>query len=201
MTAVNLSKGNRVNLTKAAPSLANLLVRLNWTPQGRVGAEFDLDTSVFACKLVDDGAGNQVPQVLNNENFIFYNNLTSPDGAIVHSGDDLTGADGEQINVCLAKLNPLIEEISFVVTIHDFVARGQNFGQVPSSSISLLNADTNELIAKYDLGDDFSNETAVQFGSIYKRADGDWAFKAVGTGYAMGLDEFCGGYGIKAEYA
>lgn len=199
--SVNLSKGGRVNLSKSAPGLANILVRLNWTPQTRVGTEFDLDTSVFVCKLVDDGAGNMTPQVLSTENFVFYNNLISPDGAVVHSGDDLTGAQGEQITVALAKLNPAVQEISFVVTIHDFAARKQNFGQVPASSISLLNADTNELIAKYDLGDDFSNETAMQFGSIYKRDDGDWAFKAVGTGYAMGLDEFCGGYGVDASYS
>lgn len=188
--SINLSKGSRINLAKEAPGLSKLLVLLNWTPQGRVGAEFDLDTSVFLTKEV-----NGKPALLSDKHFIFYNNTTSPDGAVVHSGDDKTGADGEQIAVDLDKVDPQIEQIAFVVTIHEHDTRNQNFGQVPKSAISLIDANTNTEIARYDLGDDFSNETAVEFGTLYRRADGAWAFSAVGTGYTMGLAEFIRGYG------
>lgn len=189
--AINLAKGARINLAKEAPTMDNILVKLNWAPQERTGADFDLDTSVFLCK--NNPAGQ--PQLLSDSHFIFYNNKVSPDGAIVHSGDDLTGAQGEQLTVKLSALDPAIEEISFVVTIHEAAERKQNFGQVPKSSISLVNADTGVVVASYDLGEDFSTETAVQFGSLYKRDDNAWAFKAIGTGYDMGLAEFVRGYG------
>lgn len=188
--SINLSKGSRINLAKEAPGLSKLVVRLNWTPQGRVGAEFDLDTSVFLTKEV-----NGKPALLSDKHFIFYNNTTSPDGAIVHSGDDKTGADGEEVAVDLDKVDPQIEQIAFVVTIHEHDTRHQNFGQVPKSAISLVDANTGTEIARYDLGDDFSNETAVEFGTLYRRADGAWAFSAVGTGYTMGLADFIRGYG------
>lgn len=189
--AIDLKKGNRINLAKEAPGMSKLLVRLNWAPQTRQGAEFDLDTSVFLTKLNTKGE----PKLISDEHFVFYNNLKSPDGALIHSGDDKTGAEGEEITVDLALLDSQVEQIGFVVTIHEFAERGQNFGQVPRSSIELLDGVTGTSIAKYDLGDDFSNETAVEFGNLYKRGDGAWAFAAVGTGYAMGLDEFVRGYG------
>lgn len=187
---INLSKGGRINLSKEA-GLDNIKVLLNWAPNAtNTGGAFDLDSSVFLCKIV-----NGVPQLLSDNHFVFYNNDKSPDGAIVHSGDDKTGASGEEINVKLSAIDPTVEEIAFVVTIHEGTERGQNFGQVPRSSITLINADTGVEVAKYSLGDDFSSETALQFGSIYKREDGDWAFKAVGTGYNMGLAEFVRGFG------
>lgn len=189
--AIELKKGNRINLAKEAPGMSKLVVRLNWTPQARQGAEFDLDTSVFLTQL--NAAGE--PKLISDEHFVFYNNLKSPDGALIHSGDDKTGADGEEITVDLSMLDARVQQIGFVVTIHEYAERGQNFGQVPKSSIELLDGVTGTSIAKYDLGDDFSNETAVEFGNLYKRADGAWAFAAVGTGYAMGLAEFVVGYG------
>lgn len=188
---INLSKGSRINLAKEAPGMSQLVVRLNWAPQARQGAEFDLDTSVFM--TARDASGT--PKLVSDKHFVFYNNTTSPDGAVVHSGDDLTGAQGEQITIDLNKVDPVVHEISFVVTIHESDVRSQNFGQVPRSSIELVNAANNTSVAKYDLGDDFSTETAVEFGSLYRRDDGAWAFKAVGTGYAMGLAEFVRGYG------
>lgn len=196
MSGINLDKGNRINLSKAATSngkaLTKILVKLNWTPNNTsTGTDFDLDSSVFMCKA--DAKGD--PKLLSDTSFIFYNNTTSPDGAIVHSGDDLTGADGEQISIDLEKVSPLCQEISFVVTIHEAGVRNQNFGQVPRSSITLINEETGETVCAYNLGDDFSNETAVQFGSMYRRDDGDWAFKAVGDGHNLGLREFVIGYG------
>jgi tellurium resistance protein TerD len=188
---INLSKGKAINLSKEA-GLDNILVKLNWAPnKTNTGGAFDLDSSVFLCKLGADGT----PQLLSDNHFVFYNNSQSPDGAVVHSGDDKTGADGEQLTVKLSALDPAVQEIAFVVTIHEGIERGQNFGQVPRSSITLVNADTGVEVAKYSLGDDFSSETALQFGSIYKRDDGDWAFKAIGTGYSMGLAEFVRGFG------
>ena len=186
--AINLSKGQRINLAKEAPALKNLLVRLNWAPNNTsTGTDFDLDSSVFMC--------DSTPRLLSDDHFIFYNNTTSPDGAIVHSGDDKTGGQGEEIVIDMTKLDPRVEQISFIVTIHEAEARRQNFGQVPRSSITLINADTGVEIAQYSLGDDFSTERALEFGSIYKRDDGAWAFNAVGTGHNLGLAEFVRGYG------
>lgn len=188
--AINLSKGARINLGKEAPTLKNLLIKLNWEPQSRNGAEFDLDTSVFLTKLDATGA----PKLVDDNHFIFYNNKTSPCGGVVHSGDDKTGAAGEEINIDLAKVNAAVEEVAFIVTIHEADARSQNFGQVPKSSIELLDADTGVSIARYDLEEDFSTETAIEFGTLYRK-DAGWAFKAVGTGHTLGLAEFVRGYG------
>ena len=196
--AINLVKGSRINLAKEAPTLKRLRVGLGWKPnETDTGYEYDLDVTAFGLHLIDDK-----PDWIGSRNdpdfMVFYNNPSSVDGAIIHSGDNKTGqgdGDDETITIDLEKLDKRVDEISFIVTIEDAVNRKQNFGQVPKSHIAQYNDETGELIARYDLGEDFSNETAVQFGSIYKREDGAFAFKAVGAGYNLGLGEFVKGYG------
>lgn len=193
--SISLVKGGRINLSKDHPSLTKVRVGLGWEPNATdTGTDFDLDASLFICK--NDASGN--PKLLADEYFVFYGNKSSPDGAVVHSGDDRTGGsstgDDETIRVDLSKLNAAVEELSFVVTIYEETARKQNFGQVKNSYIKLYNDETGTEIAKYSLEDDFSTETAVQFGSIYKK-DGAWSFKAVGTGYKKGLADFVSAYG------
>jgi len=148
------------------------------------GIDFDLDASAFM--LQSNG------KVLSDQHFVFYNNLKSPEGCIVHTGDNLSGAgdgDDESINVDLSKAPLLCETISFVVTINDAEARKQNFGQVRNAFVRIYNPLTKEEILKYDLGEDFSIETAIEFGCLYKK-DGQWKFKAIGTGYSGGLEKF-----------
>ncbi len=190
---IDLSKGGRISLSKEAPSLKNVAVGLGWHPNPtNTGSAFDLDASVFILSNAS-GAG----KLLSDQHFIFYNNLKSPNGSVVHSGDCRTGAsagDDETINIELGALEANVDEISFIVTIHDATNRKQNFGQVSNSFIRLYDKDTGVEIAKYSLEDDFSNETAVQFGSLYKK-DGAWMFKAVGMGYNKGLDAFVTAYG------
>jgi len=135
-------------------------------------------------------------KLVSDNHFIFYNNLESPDKAVVHSGDNLTGdgdGDDEQIKIDLTKIDSAVQEITVVVTIHDADARRQNFGQVRNSFIRIFNTDTNEEILKYELDEDFSIETAVEFGRIYNR-NGEWKFEAVGSGQRDGLDKFVSMY-------
>jgi len=196
--AINLTKGSRINLAKEAPALKRLRVGLGWKPnETDTGHEFDLDVTAFGLQVVGDK-----PDWIGSRNdpdfMVFYNNPNSVDGAIVHSGDNKTGAgdgDDESITIDLTKLDKRVDEISFIVTIEEAGVRKQNFGQIPKSHIALYNDENGDLIARYDLGEDFSNETAVQFGSVYKREDGAYAFKAVGAGYNLGLGEFVKGYG------
>jgi tellurium resistance protein TerD len=194
--SINLVKGGRINLSKECPSLTKVRVGLGWEPNATdTGTDFDLDASLFICK--NDANGS--PKLIADEYFVFYGNKTSPDGAVVHSGDDRTGGnsavgDDETIRVDLTKLNPAVDELSFVVTIYEETKRKQNFGQVKNSYIKLYDDATGAEIAKYSLEDDFSTETAVQFGSLYKK-DGAWSFKAVGTGYKKGLADFVVAYG------
>jgi len=182
---INLGKGERINLSKEAPSLKKVGVGLGWdTNSSDTGADFDLDASVFML-----GANGKIP---TEKNFIFYNNLTSPDGAIKHTGDNLTGdgdGDDETVNVELAKVDATINDLVFVVTIHEAEKRKQNFGQVRNAFIRLYDIDTNKEIAKYDLEEDFSKETAIEFGKLYKK-EGQWRFQAVGQGYNSGLQGF-----------
>lgn len=190
--AINLQKGEGINLTKTAPALRRIRVGLGW--QQRIGGtpDFDLDASVFICKL---NAANE-PKLISDECFVFYNNRQSPDGAVTHSGDNRTGdaeGDDESILVDLGKLHPDAREISFIVTIHDAVARGQNFGQIRDAYIRLYDDLTGQVVADYDLDEMFSQETAVQFGSLFK-LNGEWSFKAVGAGYRLGLGDFVAGY-------
>jgi len=182
---INLSKGERINLSKEAPSLKKVGVGLGWdTNVSDTGADFDLDASVFML-----GANGKIP---TEKHFIFYNNLTSPDGAIKHTGDNLTGdgdGDDETINVELPKVDGTINDLVFVVTIHEAEKRKQNFGQVRNAFIRLYDIETNKEIAKYDLEEDFSKETAIEFGKLYKK-DNQWRFQAVGQGYNAGLQGF-----------
>ena len=179
-----LTKGQRIEL-----GLSKVGVGLGWDPNPGTGFAFDLDASAFML-----GANKKIPQ---DEFFVFYNNPLSPDGAVESSGDDLTGGssdgDDETLMVDLSKVDPKIQEIIFTVTIHDYEARRQNFGQVRNSFIRIYNGQTNEEIAKYDLDEDFSVETAVEFGRLYKR-NNEWKFEAMGIGYKGGLQYFVSKY-------
>lgn len=184
--AINLVKGQRVQLEKQNPGLQKICVGLGWDiKQGYdTGTDCDLDASVFML-----GANGKIP---TNNYFVFFNNLTSEDGAVIHSGDNRTGAgdgDDETIRVNLAQVNSQVQEILFVVTIHEAEARRQNFGQVKNSFIRLYDEGTNEEILKYELGEDFSIETAVTFGKLYRK-DGEWRFEASGLGMKGGLDAY-----------
>jgi tellurium resistance protein TerD len=178
--AINLQKGQRANL-----DLPKFTVGLGWDAnESSTGEGFDLDASVFI--LGENG------KILADEYFVFYNNLKSPDGAVTHTGDNLTGAgdgDDESITMDLSLINPAVKEICVVVTIHEAIARKQNFGQVRNSFIRVYDAATNTEIVKYELGEDFSIETAVEFGRIYKR-ENQWKFEAVGVGQKGGLEDY-----------
>lgn len=182
---INLQKGQRIEI-----GLSKVGVGLGWDPNESTGFDFDLDASAFML-----GSNKKLPQ---DEFFVFYNNQKSPDGAVESSSDDLTGGnsdggDDETLTVDLTKVDPRIEEIIFTVTIHEAIARKQNFGQVHNSYIRIYNAVTNEDIARYDLDEDFSIETAVEFGRLYKRGS-EWKFEAMGIGYKGGLQYFVDKY-------
>jgi tellurium resistance protein TerD len=181
--AINLQKGQRENIN--APKFT---IGLGWdTNNSSTGEGFDLDASVFI--LGDNG------KIVSDEYFVFYNNLTSPDGAVMHTGDNLTGAgdgDDEQIKVDLSKINVSVKEICIVVTIHQAEARRQNFGQVRNSFIRIVDEHNAEIL-KYELDEDFSIETAVEFGRIYNKGD-QWKFEAVGAGMKGGLQDYLNKY-------
>ncbi|WP_294199046.1 TerD family protein [uncultured Chryseobacterium sp.] len=178
--AINLQKGQRENIN--APKFT---VGLGWdTNNTSTGTAFDLDASLFLL--------GENKKLVSDNHFIFYNNLESPDKAVIHSGDNLTGdgnGDDEQIKIDLTKIDPAVKEITVVVTIHEADSRRQNFGQVRNSFIRIFNTETNEEILKYELDEDFSIETAVEFGRIYNR-NGEWKFEAVGSGQREGLEKF-----------
>jgi len=181
--AINLQKGQRENLK--APKFT---IGLGWdTNSSASGADFDLDASVFML--------GENKKLVTDEYFVFYNNLTSPDGALVHTGDNLTGegeGDDEAINVDLSIVNPQVSELCIVVTIHEANNRRQNFGQVKNSFVRIVGADGVEIM-KYELEEDFSIETAVEFGRIYRR-NGEWKFEAVGVGMRGGLQDYVNKY-------
>ena len=182
---INLQKGQRIEI-----GLSKVGVGLGWDPNQSTGYDFDLDASAFM--LGEDG---KLPQ---DEFFVFYNNPLSPDQAVESSGDDMTGGnsdggDDETLSVDLTKIDARIKEIIFTVTIHKAEERRQNFGQVRNSYIRIYNAVSNEEIARYDLDEDFSVETAVEFGRLDKR-NGEWKFEAVGQGYKGGLQFFVDKY-------
>lgn len=189
---VSLGKGGNVSLTKEAGDvgLVSVLVGLGWDVRVTTGADFDLDASALACGA--DG------KVLSDEHFVFFNNLSSPDGAIEHTGDNLTGegeGDDESIIVNLGMLGPEVERVVVPVTIYDADSRRQNFGQVANAFIRVVNqADQSEL-ARYDLTEDASTETAMVFGELYRRGS-EWKFRAVGQGYASGLRGIALDYGV-----
>lgn len=182
--AINLTKGQRIEI-----GLSKVGVGLGWDPNEGTGADFDLDASAFML-----GENKKLP---TEEFFVFYNNPQSPDEAVESSGDDTTGGssdgDDETLTVDLAKVDPRVQEIVFTVTIHDYESRKQNFGQVRNSFIRIYNAQSSEEIAKYELDEDFSIETAVEFGRLYKR-NGEWKFEAMGVGYKGGLQYFVDKY-------
>jgi len=189
--SVKLVKGERVNLNKEAPGLKKIIIGLGWDPNNtNTGYDYDLDASAFV--LGADG------KVVGDEWFIFYNQLESPDKAILHTGDNLTGdgdGDDEEIIVDLSKVDLKVQSIVFTVTIHEALERGQNFGQITNSYIRILDANTNKEILKYELDEDYSTETAINFGELYKKGD-EWRFKAVGNGFNNGLIDFCKNYGV-----
>lgn len=188
--AVSLSKGGNVSLSKEAPGLKAITVGLGWDARATDGKEFDLDASVFM--LGADG------KVLSDENFIFYRNKVSPDGSVVHQGDNLTGegdGDDEQVKVDLSAVPAEVAKLVFAVTIHEAEERGQTFGQVSNAFMRIVNQDGEVEIARFDLSEDGAMETAMVFGEIYKNGD-DWKFKAVEQGFAGGLGPLATGYGV-----
>jgi tellurium resistance protein TerD len=191
--SISLEKGQKIDLEKGG-ALSKIRAGLGWDAnQFASGGTFDLDVSVFVCKNE-----NSNPKLLSDKHFVFYGNKSTPNGSVVHSGDNLTGdavGDDESINIDLTKLEADVTEISFIVTIYKADERGQKFGMVKNSFIRLVDeAGGGKEIAKFSLEDDFSVETAVQFGSLYKK-DGHWRFSAVGAGFKKGLDQFVQIYG------
>lgn len=191
---VSLQKGQKVSITKGNPGLNKVVVGLGWdVNQFDTGGAFDLDTSAFL--LTDSG------KVSRPEDFVFFGNLTHPSGAVLHMGDNLTGAgdgDDEQIKISLSQIPDNITKIAFTVTIYEAEARRQNFGQVNNAFIRIYNEDNGEEILRYDLGEDFSIETAAVFGELYKN-NGEWKFNAIGSGYQGGLAALCANYGVEVE--
>ena len=188
--SVSLTKGGNVSLTKQAPGLKHVLVGLGWDPRTTTGTDFDLDASAMV--IGQDG------KVLGDQFFVFFNNLSAPDGSVTHAGDNLTGGgdgDDEQIHIDLDKVSPECARIVFPVSIYEADTRGQNFGQVRNAFIRLVNSDDNSELARYDLSEDASVETAMVFGEVY-RSEGDWKFRAVGQGYANGLRGIALDYGV-----
>ncbi|MEV5593265.1 TerD family protein [Streptomyces sp. NPDC052496] len=187
---VSLAKGGNVSLSKEAPGLTAVTVGLGWDVRTTTGADYDLDASALLC--------NESGKVVSDRHFVFYNNLTSPDGSVQHTGDNLTGegeGDDESINVNLAGVPAEVSKIVFPVSIHDAQTRGQSFGQVRNAFIRVVNqADGNEL-ARYDLTEDASTETAMVFGELYRHGT-EWKFRAVGQGYASGLAGIAADFGV-----
>ncbi|MGD6845025.1 TerD family protein [Bacillus infantis] len=190
--AVSLSKGQKVDLTKSNPGLTNVIVGVGWdTNKYDGGADFDLDSSVFL--LGENG------KVTSEADFVFYNNTTGGNGSVVHTGDNRTGegeGDDEQVKVELGAVPANVQRITFTITIHDGEARSQNFGQVSNSYVRILNGETNEELIRYDLGEDFSIETALVVGELYRHG-GEWKFSAIGSGYQGGLGALATDFGLQ----
>ena len=189
---INLSKGQKVDLSKGNASLKHIMVGLGWDVNAfDSGADFDLDASAFMC-----GANGKCP---TEKEFVFYGNLEHPSGAVKHQGDNLTGegdGDDEQIFVDLKAIPESVDKIAFTVTIYEAQERRQNFGQVSNAYIRIVDEDTNQELIRYDLGEDFSIETAIVVGELY-RHNGEWKFNAIGSGFQGGLAALCGHYGIQ----
>jgi tellurium resistance protein TerD len=189
--AITLSKGQKVDLTKTNPGLSKVMVGLGWdTNKYDGGNDFDLDASIF---LLDSNG-----KCASEKDFVFYNQLIGGNGSVEHTGDNLTGegdGDDEQVKVNLGSVPVAVEKISFVITIHDAEARNQNFGQVSNAFVRIVNEDNKEEIIRYDLGEDFSIETAIIVGELY-RHNGEWKFSAIGSGYQGGLARIATDYGL-----
>ncbi|MFF1872259.1 TerD family protein [Streptomyces sp. CB03911] len=187
---VSLAKGGNVSLTKEAPGLTAVIVGLGWDVRSTTGADFDLDASALLC--------NEAGRVVSDQHFVFFNNLRSPEGSVEHSGDNLTGGgdgDDEQIKVDLASVPANVTKVVFPVSIYDADARLQNFGQVRNAFIRIVNQANGSEVARYDLSEDASSETAMVFGELY-RYGAEWKFRAIGQGYASGLRGIASDYGV-----
>ncbi|MCX4371341.1 MAG: TerD family protein [Dysosmobacter sp.] len=191
---VNLKKGQKVSLTKEAPGLTKVVVGLGWDVNSfDTGGDFDLDAAAF---LLGDGG-----KVAGSGDFVFYGNLRHGSGAVEHQGDNLTGegeGDDEQIKIDLSKLPGTVSHIAFTATIYEAEERRQNFGMINNAFIRIFNESSGEEILRYDLGEDFSIETSVVFGELYKH-NGEWKFNAIGSGYQGGLAALCAHYGVDIE--
>jgi len=191
---VSLQKGQKVSLTKGNPGLQNVMVGIGWDiNQFDTGGDFDLDSAAF---MVGENG-----KITKTEDFIYFGNLRHPSGAVEHMGDNLTGegaGDDEQIKINLSSIPESISKIVFTVTIYESEARRQNFGQVSNSFVRIYNEATGEELLRYDLGEDFSIETAAVLGELYKN-NGEWKFNAIGSGYQGGLAALCASYGVETE--
>ena len=191
---ISLQKGQKVSITKDNPGLSKVVVGLGWdVNQFDTGGDFDLDTAAFL--LTDSG------KVSRQEDFVFFGNLTHPSGSVQHMGDNRTGAgegDDEQIKIELANIPENITRIAFTVTIYEAELRRQNFGQINNAFIRIYDETNGQEILRYDLGEDFSIETAAVFGELYKNG-GEWKFNAIGSGYQGGLAALCANYGVEVE--
>jgi len=192
--SVSLQKGQKVSLTKGNPGLSKVVVGLGWdVNQFDTGGDFDLDAAAFL--LTDNG------KVSTQNDFIFYGNLEHSSGSVKHLGDNLTGAgegDDEQIKIDLSMVPANITKIAFTVTIYEAESRRQNFGQVNNAFIRIYNEANGEELLRYDLGEDFSIETAAVFGELYKNGD-EWKFNAIGSGFQGGLAALCANFGVEVD--
>jgi tellurium resistance protein TerD len=189
---ISLAKGGNISLSGADPSLTKVLIGLGWDPRPTNGAEFDLDASAF----ILNGNG----KVRSDADFVFYNQKTSPDGSVEHAGDNRTGqgdGDDEVIRVAFSEVSRDVQKLAITVTIDQADVRRQNFGQVSNAYIRIVNEETGTEIVRYDLSEDYSVETAMVFGELYRHGAG-WKFRAVGQGYSGGLMAMCKQYGINA---
>lgn len=188
---INLSKGQKVDLTKGNPGLDSILAGLGWdTNRYDGGHDFDLDVSIFMT--------NEQGKVDTDTNFVFYNNPKDAAGGVVYSGDNRTGegeGDDETVNITLSKVPADVAKISFTVTIHEAQARGQNFGQVSNAYIRIVDTAKNEELLRYDLGEDYSIETAIVVAELYRHG-GEWKFAAIGSGFQGGLEALCRNFGL-----
>jgi tellurium resistance protein TerD len=189
--SISLSKGQRIDLTKTNPGITKIIVGLGWdTNKYSGGHDFDLDASAF---LVDTNG-----RVTKDQNFIFYNNLKDPSGSVEHTGDNRTGegdGDDEQIKVNFCLIPVDVDKVGITVTIHDAETRSQNFGQVSNAFVRIVNEDTNQEVLRYDLGEDFSVETAIVVCELYRQGK-EWKFNAIGSGFSGGLASLCKNYGL-----
>jgi len=188
--AVELTRGGNLSLEKASPGLTNIVVGLGWDERSTDGANFDLDASAFLL--------NESEKVRSDADFIFYNQLRSSDGSVEHTGDNLTGAgegDDESLKIQLPGVPQDVAKVSFTVTINDAEKNGQNFGMIRNAFIRVVNAADQSEICRYDLTEDFSIETALVFGELYRHS-GEWKFRAVGQGFQGGLMALCQNFGV-----
>lgn len=199
---ISLSKGQKISLSKMDPTMHHILVGLGWQTQRYTGTfDFDLDASAFLA----DANGRTDPN-----NFVFYGSeikdemgrKCDPAHCVIHSGDNKVGGDGnnddEQIIIDLDKVPANIQKIAISVTIYNAVQRSQNFGMVSNAFMRIVNSDSNNEVARFDLGEKFSTETAVVVGEFYRYGN-EWKFNPIGMGYAGGLANICSQYGLETE--